>query len=148
MTEAEGTVTATAPPGGTATAISSEPVATQKVVEHGEASRMPDTSWTWRRILIFGVAGVASYMLWRAADSVTDVSTLKVIIKYGFYTLWLALILYGVGATVTDLAKLAAAVKTTRRETVSTQPPSPAAPAVIPAAPRPAGTVTIPRSIP
>lgn len=97
---------------------------THKIVEHGEASRMPDTSWTWRRILIFGVAGVGSYMLWRAANLVTDVGTLKVIIRYGFYTLWLALILYGVGATVTDLAKLAAAVKTTRKETVSTAPPA------------------------
>lgn len=139
MTE-DATVTATAPPGGSAVATAIQPTASVSVVEHGEASRMPDTSWVWRRLLIFGVCIVASALLFVVVlilEHITEraiegfalpvtaefFGVLKVTIRYGFYTLWLGLSLYGVGATVTDLAKLAAAVKTSRREMVTSTPP-------------------------
>lgn len=153
MTAPEATVTAHAPPGGSVTATATEPAKETKVIEHGEASRMPDTSWTWRRALIFGICALASVLLYIAVAALIRIvdravvggqitlldrelfSALKLVIKYAFYTLWLGLILYGVGATVTDLAKLAAAVKTTRRETHTSGPAT--APRSLPATPEP-----------
>ena len=72
---------------------------------------------------MFFVTFAGSAILFRASERITDVSTLRTIVRYGFYTMWLGLLMYGVGATATDLAKLAAAVKTTRKETVTTDGP-------------------------
>lgn len=98
--------------------------ATVRTVEYGEASRLPDTSWMWRRLLIFMICGGIlvgmGYVLWEQPK--LDSST-NLFVRNGYYTLWLGLTLYGVGATVTDITRLFAAMRTTRKETISSGPP-------------------------
>lgn len=110
--------------------------ASVKIVEHGDASRLPDPRWLYRRLVIYAVTAVMLWAVWRVVDWLVDPSELKraidwptvrLIVRYTFLTLWLVLTLYCVGATVTDVTKLIAAWKTTRRETTSTA----TAPAII-----------------
>lgn len=131
--------------------------ATVTTLEHGEASRLPDTAWLWRRILIYVVTLWAmslgtwmTYAVYNIAISNAPPSQLVVlglmgvVIRYSFYTVWAALILYGVGAAVTDVAQLAAAVRTTVRQTITTaQAPTVAtsAPVTVVAAPTVSPTV-------
>lgn len=95
-----------------------------KTVQHEEASRLPDTSWMWRRILIYAVCGVCLLIAWRVSERVTDVVTLRQINRYTYGLLALSLMLYGVGATVTDVAKLVTAFLSTKKTTETTAPPS------------------------
>ena len=110
--------------------------ATVRTVEHEEASRLPEPKWFWRRLLIFIVTfwamAVVTWVVWRVigianrsvrADELPVLGAMVIVIKYGFYTAWGALVLYGVGASVTDVASLASAVRTTRKETFTSGPP-------------------------
>jgi hypothetical protein len=110
--------------------------ATIRTVEHGEASRLPEPTWFWRRWLIYGVTVWAMVILSVSTNAVLDVArdnaisqgqlaalgTHGLIIRYSFYTAWMAVLLYGVGASVTDVAAFVAAVRTTRKETITTAP--------------------------
>jgi len=98
-----------------------------KTIEHGDASRLPEPIWFWRRILIYVCVVVALVILtvvcWRVMLVETfDIGTARLIIRYCFYTIWSAVVLYGVGASVTDVAVLVAAVRTTRKETIASAP--------------------------
>ncbi|MGA0604847.1 hypothetical protein ACO2Q0_02515 [Phenylobacterium sp. VNQ135] len=102
--------------------------ATVKTVEHAEASRLPEPQWFWRRWLIYGctVASlvILSAVVWAVLRHVPPhLPTYQLIIRYSFYTVWAAVLLYGVGASVTDVAQLVSAVRTTRKETLTTAPP-------------------------
>ncbi len=111
-----------------------EAATTVKTVEHEEASRLPDTSWLWRRVLIFTVCGVMLYITWRISERVLNpetfgvvnqynLSILRQINTYAYGLLALGLLLYGVGATVTDVAKLITAFLSTRKITQTSAPP-------------------------
>ena len=97
--------------------------ATTKVVEHGEASRLPDTSWTFRRLLIFLVAIVCLFLTWQVLGRVSDVVTLRMIARYSLGLVALCLFLYVGGASATDVVRLVSAVRTTRKETLMSGPP-------------------------
>lgn len=101
-------------------------VATVHTVEHAEASRLPEPVWFWRRWLIYGCTvfamAICTAIVFRVY-AVADIGTMRLIIRYSFYTIWAAVVLYGVGASVTDVAVLASAVRTTRKETVTTAAP-------------------------
>jgi len=99
--------------------------ATVKVVEHEQASRLPDTSWMWRRVLIFAVLGVMLFIAWRVSERVIDVGTLRQINRYAYGIIALGLLLYGVGATVTDVARLVTAFLSTKRTTTTQAAPAP-----------------------
>lgn len=116
-----------------------------KTTTHEEASRLPEPKWFWRRVLIYIVTfwamGLLTWAVWRVigianrsvrADELPVLGAIIIIIRYGFYTAWGALVLYGVGASVTDVAVLASAVRTTRRETVTTAPAAVIAPLAAP----------------
>lgn len=98
---------------------------TVKTIEHVEASRMPDTSWLWRRVLIFAVLAVMLFIAWRVSERVVDVATLRQINRYAYGIIALGLLLYGVGATVTDVAQLVTAFLSTKRVTLTTPPAAP-----------------------
>lgn len=130
-----------------------EAAATVTTISHEEASRLPEPQWFWRRWLIYGVTvwamglltATVVVVLWVARHpdqpiAVAVLNVLALIIRYSFYSAWAAVILYGVGASVTDLAVLASAVRTTRKETVTSapQPSAIAAPGAVVRTPAPA----------
>ena len=101
---------------------------TERKVEHGAPSSLPEPAYVWRRwfavfctFLADGLLGVA---LWRTTDPVT--------LKW----LGLALIVYNAllaafymgGATLTDIWRVVSAVRTSRTETVTETKSGPAAP--------------------
>lgn len=96
-----------------------------KTVEHQEASRLPDTSWMWRRVLIYTICAVLLYIAWRVSERVpdTDGATLRQINRYCYSIIALGLTLYGVGATVTDVARLVTAFLSTKKITVAEASP-------------------------
>ncbi len=97
--------------------------ATQTVVEHGEASNLPDTSWLFRRALIFLIALAAIASVFWVLGHVTDISTLRMIARYSLGLQAFTLFLYVAGATASDVVRLVGAIRTTRRETVTTAAP-------------------------
>lgn len=108
-----------------------DPVPRVKTVVHEEASRLPDTSWTWRRILIFGVITVMCLIAWRVSERVADIQTLRQVNRYAYGIICLGLLLYGIGATVTDVTRLMTAFFSTKKITLSegnTPPPPPTQP--------------------
>lgn len=112
---------------------------TVRTISHEQASRLPEPSWTWRRALIYigtlWAQGICTWTVWRviemagsarslSPDQLTILGVYVLVIKYSFYTVWGVIVLYGVAASVTDLASLASAVRTTRKETITTAPPT------------------------
>lgn len=104
-------------PDATATASGAPATVTTKSVEHGEASRLPDTSWLWRRVLIFAVLTVMCVIAARVSERVSDIGTLRQINRYSYGIILLGLLLYGVGATITDVVKLMTAFASTKKIT-------------------------------
>lgn len=108
-----------------------EPVVT-RTVEFTEASRLPDTSWLWRRVLVYVVTCAVLVFLWRLNEWIIDPTetkravdwaTVRMQLRNSYLTLWLVLTLYCVGASMEELTRLVAAWKTSRKETVTTAPP-------------------------
>lgn len=97
--------------------------ATQTIVEHGEASALPDTSWFWRRVLVFLVSIVCLYLAWLIAGKTTDTATLREIARNALWLVGICLFLYVAGASATDCVRLVTAFRSTRRETITTAPP-------------------------
>jgi hypothetical protein len=92
---------------------------TRKVVEHGEASALPETSWMFRRLLIFVVTLAAIGSVWWVIGRLTDVATLRMVARYSLGLQALCLFLYVAGASATDVVRLVSAVRTARKETVT-----------------------------
>lgn len=127
----DATVTATAPAGGSVTATAAQPSAQVKVVEHGDASTLPDSSgWMWRRLLIYLVTVAALAFTGWIIERIDDVTTLRMIARYCLGLVALCLFLYVAGASAEDVVRLVSAVRTTRKETITNTPPE-VAPAVV-----------------
>lgn len=94
-----------------------------KVIEHGEASLLPDTSWFFRRILLFVVVFACLWFAWSVLDRVSDVLTLRMIARYSLGLVGLCVFIYVAGASATDVVRLVTALKSTRKETVMSAPP-------------------------
>ncbi len=125
MTDEAPTVTATAPPGGSATATTSPALAVTKTIEHNEASALPETGWFWRRLFIFAVSAALIYLIHRTLDRATDMPTVRLIARGLLILLGLSMLLYIAGASTEAITRLVGAVKTTRRETVTETPTTP-----------------------
>lgn len=118
----ESTVTATPGPGETATAVVGPATTITKTVEHTEASALPEVNWGWRRGFIFSVSYVLLAITWRVVEISQDIVTQRMIARYALALIGLALMLYVAGASAEQITKLIQAAKTTRRETVTTEP--------------------------
>jgi hypothetical protein len=117
--------------------------ATVKTVQHEEASRLPDTNWLWRRVLIYVICLGCLVFAWRLCEWVVqhgDIGTIRQMTRYNYGMMALALMLYGVGATVTDVAKLVTSFLSTKKTTETTAPP----PATITTSPSGAAKVETP----
>lgn len=104
---------------------------TVKTVEHAEASELPETKWFWRRLFAFGFTLACIGLALRISERVTDIETLRMISRYALWLAGLMCLLYMAGATTDDITKLFAAMKTTRKETLTTAD-APASVAVTP----------------
>lgn len=101
---------------------STKPVATGTIhtIEFGPPSDMPEINWLWRRVYIFLVTAGASYETDKLALRVTDQKLLHSIIGYLVAIIALMALLYIAGASSENITKLVGAIKTTRKETIST----------------------------
>lgn len=103
-----------------------------KTIEYTEASRLPEPRWFWRRWFIFACTAWAMIVSTWAVQEVLviartnatrndllSIQVLEIVIKFGFYTIWGGILLYGVGASVTDVAHLVTSMRTARKETVT-----------------------------
>lgn len=136
----DATITASAPAGGSVTATAvppSIPAAEVKVVEHGEASDLPELDWVWRRAFVFALVAICALLVWRISERVNDVDTLKMTIKYLCWIILLLCLLYIAGASSEKIVQLVSAFRTTRKETITSGPPE-AVPAVVAAVAGPA----------
>lgn len=122
MTDTEGSVTATAPPGGSATAVSTQPVASLTVVEHGEASALPEIKWLWRRLFVFAATIFLCFHVWEATQRL-DAEALARTVRNDQILIGLFALLYIAGGTTEAIALLVSAFRTTKKETVTTAPP-------------------------
>lgn len=97
--------------------------ATVKTVEHGDASALPETGWFWRRCYVFIFTLAMVTFAWCLAEKVNDIGTIRMALRYAFGMLALLSLLYLAGASTEAITRLLAAVRTTRRETISSGPP-------------------------
>lgn len=102
---------------GCAVAVVNQQHAKTRSVVHEQASRLPDPSWVWRRVLIFATAIVALTIAYQLSSRTTDVGTMREALRYSFWTIFLCLTLYGVGATVTDVTRMITAFLSTKKVT-------------------------------
>jgi len=128
MAEAAGEVSATAPPGGTATAQSSPPAIQATVVEHGEPSNLPELGWFWRRLYVFVVTLALCVHVYLTTRGLKDPAALREVIRNDQGLIALFALLYLAGANTEAIAKLMAAVRTSRKETATITPAAVAAP--------------------
>lgn len=94
-----------------------------KTVEHGEASNLPEIQWGWRRTYVFIVTGLLCAHVGWTSYHMTDVGTLRMTIRNDQGLILLFALLYLAGASTEAITKLFAAVRTTRKETVTSAPP-------------------------
>lgn len=130
MSGEDATVTATAPAGGSVTATAVQPAASVSVVEHGEASDLPELDWVWRRAFVFALTAACCFGILWLTRNITDVATLKMTIKYLCWIIILLCMLYIAGASSEKIVQLVSAVRTTRKETITSGSPE-AVPAVV-----------------
>ena len=97
--------------------------ATIKTIEHAEPSALPETGWLWRRVFAFALTFAMTVLAWRISERVTDVGTLRLALRYAFWTILLMCLLYMAGASAEAITKLIGAIRTTRKETITTAPP-------------------------
>lgn len=101
----------------------SDEKAVTKVIEHGDASDLPELDWFWRRVYVFALTVACCLFVWLVARRVTDVATLREAIRNAMGIIVLLNILYLAGASAEKIVQLVSAVRTTRRETVMSAPP-------------------------
>lgn len=97
--------------------------ATIKTVEHAEPSALPETGWLWRRVYAFAVTLGMTVLAWRISERVSDPATLRMALRYAYWTILLMCLLYMAGASAEAITKLVGAIRTTRKETITTAPP-------------------------
>src|SRR4051794_41046166 len=93
-----------------------------RTVEHGEASDLPETNWLWRRWFAFGFTLTCIGLVWRVSERTSDLVTLRMIARNSLALAGLMCLLYMAGASSEAITRLLAAVRTTRKETVTTAP--------------------------
>lgn len=101
----------------------SDEMAVTKVVEHGDASDLPELDWFWRRVYVFALTIACCLFIWLVARRVEDVATLREAIRNAMGIIVLLNILYLAGASAEKIVQLVSAVRTTRKETVMSAPP-------------------------
>ncbi len=98
--------------------------ATVKIVEHLDPSPVPEANWFWRRVYTYLVTLVLvihiGFTTWYRTS---DVQTLREVIRNDQILLGMVLLLYLAGASAEAIAKIFAAVRTSRKETTTTAPP-------------------------
>lgn len=97
--------------------------ATVTTVEHGDASELPTPRWVWRRWYVFFLTAAALALVWRITERLEDVTTLRMVARYLCLTIGGLVFVYVAGATATDCVNMVSALKSTRKETVTTAPP-------------------------
>ena len=93
---------------------------TTQVIEHTEASDLPEVNWTWRRWFVFMVTLAAIGIVWRIVEKSSDIVTLRMIARYSLVLAALMAMLYVAGASSEQVVRLIQAAKTTRKETITT----------------------------
>ena len=93
---------------------------TTQVIEHTEASDLPEVNWTWRRWFVFMVTIASIGIVWRIVEKSSDITTLRMIARYSLVLAALMAMLYVAGASSEQVVRLIQAAKTTRKETITT----------------------------
>lgn len=113
----DATVTATA----TVSAAPPVPAVVATTVEYGEPSPQPELTWLWRRAYVFAVtAALCVHVAW-LSHGLQGHAVERIIRNDQFLIAGYAL-LYLAGASTEAIAKVVAAVRTSRRETTTTAP--------------------------
>ena len=101
----------------------SEQLATVRTVEHGAPSEIPSARWVMRRWYVFALTAIAMALLWRLAERIDDIVTLRMIARYLCWIVMGLVFVYVAGATATDCVNMISVLRSTRRETVTLAPP-------------------------
>lgn len=101
--------------------------ATVTTIEHGEASAMPEVNWLWRRVFVFALSICFCGLVWWIATRSSDIPTLREIARNSQWIILFCVFAYVMGASATDAVRLATALRSTRKETVTTAPAGAAA---------------------
>lgn len=87
--------------------------------------RTVDRSWGWRRTLFFGTTfgsmAIIGFLIYGRLDHLSDPVLLKYV-EYSYWTMWLAMCLYGAQSTLSEVAE-ATAIFFSGKRTILTQAP-------------------------
>lgn len=93
-----------------------------KTVEYTEPSPIPEIEWGWRRaysyVVTLALMGHVGWLSWRIKDE----RILAESMTLSQYILVIVLLLYLAGASAEAIGKIIAAVRTSRKETVTSAP--------------------------
>jgi cytochrome bd-type quinol oxidase subunit 1 len=92
---------------------------TIKTVEYAEPSPVPENNWFWRRMFAFGFTVACFVFAWRLSERVEDIGTLRMALRYSLLGAAMMSLLYMAGASAEAIGRIVAAVRTSRKETVT-----------------------------
>jgi hypothetical protein len=72
---------------------------------------LPEVRWTWRRVFSFAALFLVAGLLGQTIERIHDQASLETIALSLNRTLWVVMFFYLCGPTVTDLARIIAAVR-------------------------------------
>lgn len=72
---------------------------------------IPEVRWTWRRVFSFAALFLVAELMRQAIGRIDDPTSLRTIALSLNHTIWVVLFFYLCGPTVTDLARIIAAVR-------------------------------------
>jgi hypothetical protein len=91
-------------------------------IEHVEASDLPEQNWVWRRLYIFGGTILILILPFWVTYKSDDIPTLRDIARISLGLVAFFALIYICGAGATEITKLVAAFRSTRKETVTSAP--------------------------
>lgn len=97
--------------------------ATVKTVEYTEPSPVPESNWLWRRTYVFVVTALLCAHVGWLTYRIDDIGSLREIARNSQGLILLYALLYLAGASAEAISSIVAAIRTARKETVTSAPP-------------------------
>jgi hypothetical protein len=94
-----------------------------RTIEHADPSPVPENNWLWRRVFVFACTAVFCAHIWWLSSRTDDVQTLRETIRNDQGLIFLYALLYLAGASAEAIGRIVAAIRTSRKETVTQAPP-------------------------
>lgn len=97
------------------------PATVTRRIMHEEASDLPEPKKVWPSLLVTVISMWCLFLVHVIVNKSVDVGLLRETSRNLIYVIALCIFVFVAGATATDVVKLVGAIRTTRKETITTE---------------------------